>query len=274
MDTFVPDPVAMEAALAILGDADGLLVCAGAGMGADSGLPTFRGPEGLWRAYPALGRAGLEFTEIANPAAFRTTPELAWGFYGHRLDLYRRTAPHEGFGLLLRMGAATPTGAFVVTSNVDGHFQRAGFDEDRVFEAHGSIEHLQCLDDCEGEIWPAGDLRPVVDEDECRLLSPLPRCPACGALARPNIVMFGDWEWNGGRSNAQESRLWAWLDATQRPAVLEIGAGTSIPTVRAFAERRPDRLIRINPDHAGRLGSCAALFSCGAVEALRTLCRS
>lgn len=218
---------ATEVAAAILGDADGLLVCAGAGMGADSGLPTFRGAEGLWRAYPALRRAGVDFTQIANPAAFRTTPELAWGFYGRRLVLYRQAVPHEGFGLLLRKGAATPRGVFVMTSNVDG-----------------------------------------------RLLSPLPRCPACGAVARPNIVMFGDWGWNGSRSKTQESRLQAWLDATARPAVIEIGAGPTIPTVRAFAERRSDRLIRINPHDAGRPGSCAVLFSSGAAEVLRMLCPS
>ena len=60
--------------------ADGLLITAGAGIGIDSGLPDFRGPGGFWAAYPALGRARIEFTEIANPAAFTRDPRLAWGF--------------------------------------------------------------------------------------------------------------------------------------------------------------------------------------------------
>ena len=80
--------------------ADGLLITAGAGMGIDSGLPDFRGPGGFWAAYPALGRARIAFESIANPAAFASDPALAWGFYGHRLDLYRRTEPHAGFRLL------------------------------------------------------------------------------------------------------------------------------------------------------------------------------
>ncbi len=125
-------------------EADGLIVAAGAGMGVDSGLPDFRGSAGFWRAYPALGRAGLQFEEIANPAAFARDPPLAWGFYGHRLALYRRTVPHRGFALLREIAAGLPGGAFVFTSNVDGQFQKAGFAEARIMEVHGSIHHLQC----------------------------------------------------------------------------------------------------------------------------------
>src|SRR3712207_5697228 len=77
----------------LLDEADALLVCAGAGMGVDSGLPDFRGTHGFWKAYPALARAGIAFHEIANPASFETDPSLAWGFYGHRLALYRATVP-------------------------------------------------------------------------------------------------------------------------------------------------------------------------------------
>src|SRR5215468_9418889 len=83
--------------------ADALLIAAGAGMGVDSGLPDFRGPEGFWRAYPAYARLGLRFEALANPRWFERDPELAWGFYGHRLGLYRDTTPHEGFAALLRM---------------------------------------------------------------------------------------------------------------------------------------------------------------------------
>ena len=77
--------------------ADALIVTDGAGMGVDSGLPDFRGPEGFWGAYPALGRARIRFEDIANPQAFEDDPHLAWGFYGHRLNRYRATQPHEGF---------------------------------------------------------------------------------------------------------------------------------------------------------------------------------
>lgn len=65
----------------LIASADALHITAGAGMGVDSGLPDFRGSKGFWEAYPALARAGIEFRSIANPAAFKDNPRLAWGFY-------------------------------------------------------------------------------------------------------------------------------------------------------------------------------------------------
>src|SRR3954465_7513372 len=81
--------------------AEALLIGAGAGMGVDSGLPDFRGTHGFWRAYPLYEQLKLDFAAMANPRWFRTDPAFAWGFYGHRLNLYRATAPHAGFGVLL-----------------------------------------------------------------------------------------------------------------------------------------------------------------------------
>ena len=128
---------------ALIDYADGLLITAGAGMGVDSGLPDFRGNSGFWRAYPALASARIAFEETACPDAFVRTPALAWGFYGHRLNLYRRTVPHPGFAILQAIGARLPRGSFIFNSNVDGQFQRAGFDEDRLCAVHGSIRQLQ-----------------------------------------------------------------------------------------------------------------------------------
>jgi NAD-dependent SIR2 family protein deacetylase len=90
--------------------ADALLICAGAGMGVDSGLPDFRGTQGFWRAYPVLARLGVSFEEMANPRWFKEDPALAWAFYGHRLNLYRGTAPHSGFSRLQAIGASKPRG--------------------------------------------------------------------------------------------------------------------------------------------------------------------
>ena len=231
----------------LIDQADGIVICAGAGMGVDSGLPDFRGPGGFWQAYPALGRARIHFEEIASPAAFRRDPQLAWGFYGHRLNLYRATVPHEGFRMLLELAASMPRGGFVFTSNVDGHFQRAGFGEDRVVECHGSIHHLQCLERCTDAIWSAADVVPEVDVAACRMLSEMPRCPDCGALARPAILMFSDWDWVEGRTRIQTARLNSWLAPVERPVVIEIGAGSAIATVRAFAHGLDAPLVRINP---------------------------
>ncbi len=237
----------LERARHWLAEADSLLITAGAGMGIDSGLPDFRGPGGFWAAYPALGKARMSFESIANPDAFAHSPRLAWGFYGHRLDLYRRTIPHDGFRMLLALAAGKPHGGWVFTSNVDGQFEIAGFASDRICEIHGSIHHLQCSAGCNERIWSAADLQPEVDRDNCHLLGELPHCPHCGALARPNILMFGDWGWLEQRTALQYQRLQQWLAGLTRPVCIEIGAGTRIPTVRSFSERCGGRLIRINP---------------------------
>jgi NAD-dependent SIR2 family protein deacetylase len=219
-------------------------------MGVDSGLPDFRGPEGFWRAYPPYRALGLRFTDIADPEHFATDPELAWGFYGHRLGLYRATAPHSGFGVLARWAQRLPTRVF--TSNVDGQFQVAGLPG--VAECHGSIHFLQCLLDCGQPVWPADDVAVEVDPETMRAAPPLPSCPACGGLARPNILMFGDTGWVADRSAEQVREHTAWLralrSAGRRPAVVEIGAGTAIPTVRREAEvasAASGALVRINP---------------------------
>ncbi len=234
----------------LIDQADGLLITAGAGMGVDSGLPDFRGNDGFWQAYPALRQAGIDFSSIASPETFDLDPRLAWGFYGHRLKLYRETQSHAGFAMLRDFARFMEHGVCVFTSNVDGQFQKAGFSEIEVSECHGSIHYLQCLDGCTNEIWPADGFDPVVDEAACRLLSALPLCPQCGAVARPAILMFGDWQWNARRYEAQKARLDEWLAAVRRLVIIEIGAGTAIPSVRHFGEFQDAFLIRINPTDA------------------------
>ncbi|MES2164482.1 MAG: Sir2 family NAD-dependent protein deacetylase [Pseudomonadota bacterium] len=242
---------ALSQAADLVKQADALIIAAGAGMGVDSGLPDFRGNEGFWQVYPALGRARMEFSSIATPYTFRSDPTLAWGFYGHRLQLYRNTTPHAGFALLKAWGEGMAAGYGVFTSNVDGHFQRAGYDPHPIHEYHGSIHHLQCMEPCGPDIWSADSFVPEVDTEACRLLNAVPLCPHCGGMARPNILMFGDWGWNERRTVMQEARLLSLLQAAQRPLVIELGAGAVVPSVRHFSQRvlrnHGGRLIRINP---------------------------
>jgi NAD-dependent SIR2 family protein deacetylase len=244
-----PEPREIARAAMLVRDAEAVVIATGAGMGVDSGLPDFRGPEGFWRAYPAYRDLGLRFDELANPRWFTDDPALAWGFYGHRLALYRKTVPHEGFAVLSRIAARMKSGAFVFTSNVDGQHQRAGVPEERVAEVHGAIETFQCTKHASCGLWPAG--ADVWVDERFRAQEPLPRYPTCGALARPNILMFGDWGFLSDRTDAQLERLQSWLNAQDlaRVVVIECGAGTHVPTVRAFSEqmlKKGAALVRIN----------------------------
>ena len=251
--------------------ADGLIVAAGAGMGVDSGLPDFRGEGGFWKHYPALGRAGLGSTSIACPDAFRRTPTLAWGFYGHRLRMYREAVPNYSFHILQRWAAGMKHGAFVVTSNVDGQFQKAGFNESRVYEVHGSINHLQCLDACQQDVWSEDDFDPAVDDATCTLANEFPRCPHCGGLARPNILMFGDWEWLDGKSRIQSAAARQWRQQLEDPVVIEIGAGTDIPTIRILGQQMDAPVIRINPKEPAVPNERDVPLPMGCVTALRAI---
>ncbi len=266
------DAAPLARAAAWLRSADALLVCAGAGMGVDSGLPDFRGTAGFWRHYPALGRARIPFESIANPAAFARDPALAWGFYGHRLERYRHTPPHAGFALLREIAAPLRHGLRVFTSNVDGQFQKAGFAPEQIYEIHGSIHHLQCTLPCREAIWPADDFQPDVDVEHCQLRNAVPTCPRCGAVARPNILMFNDWHWIERRSEQQRQRLDDWLAGVDRLVCIEIGAGTAIPSVRRFSEQCGGRLIRINPAAPEVPDPTRALgLACGGLAGLAAL---
>ncbi|XP_065196099.1 NAD-dependent protein deacylase-like [Sycon ciliatum] len=252
-------------AAAAVKNSSALLVCAGAGMGVDSGLPDFRGPEGLWKAYPPLKKRGLTLPSISTPHWFEDDPAFAWGFFGHRMNLYNATTPHGGFNILRRWGGNMKLGHAVYTSNIDGHFQRAGFAEELVEECHGSLQFLQCCQisrpgtqECpkSEEIWPADNgVRLEVDEATLNAKTPLPSCPGCGGLSRPNVLMFMDDTWVPDRTEMQGKLVDAFIDkmlgAKEAFVVVEIGAGLAVPTVRMKSEytvrQGNGTLIRINP---------------------------
>ena len=262
----------LERAAEALAGASSLVVTAGAGMGVDSGLPDFRGDEGLWSAYPAFRERHLRFVDLATPALFQHDPELAWGFYGRRLQLYRDTAPHDGFTRLRNWAENLADDSYVLTSNVDGHFQKAGFDANRVVEYHGSIHRLQCSRQCWDSAWDAEGTDVAVEQPSFRATGPLPRCPRCGVVARPNLLMFNDAEWvdEPYTTSLEQYRKWLRRQDRRRLVVVESGAGTSIPRVRRESEWAGGTLIRINPlEFQAPMG--AIVLPCRALEALRAI---
>ena len=269
------NPNIQRAAQAIQ-EADAILIAAGAGMGVDSGLPDFRGNEGFWKAYPPIAKLGISFSSMADPFWFTKKPMLAWAFYGHRLKLYRETKPHSGFKKLLDLGNKAEFGYFVFTSNVDGHFQKSGYNSDRIYEVHGSINHFQCTHNCTTDIWDASDETLDINMDEFLAAEPHPKCRHCDEIARPNILMFNDYSWNYRRSGEQETRYQEWIQeiigSQRKLAIIEMGAGSAVPTVRNNSRRMsfiPNAtLIRINPREDEVHDKKHISLPMGAVEAL------
>eukprot|EP01084_Bolivina_argentea_P066722 121642_1 len=278
-----------QAAQAI-SEADAVYITAGAGMGVDSGLPDFRSNKGFWKAYPPLQKLNIKFTDMANPQWFDTKPNIAWGFYGHRLKLYESTIPHNGYKMLLEMANTCPYGYFVYTSNVDGHFFKAGYDRYKVVECHGSIHYLQCTDGscmtCQQidngtgiiSIQKLCELNGIdyknewlnnlqIDENTFTVTDDMiPKClmkfigKKCfignDIIARPNILMFGDYGFKTERVYEQYQRLEDWkrelrLNKAKNICVIEMGAGSAVPRVRYDSESAAswdmvNTFIRIN----------------------------
>ena len=241
----------MQTAIDAIEKSEVIIIMSGAGMGVDSNLPDFRGDEGMWKAYPALGNKKISFRTIASPKMFKRNPRLAWGFYGHRFNTYKNTTPNIGFAALKEL-VKEKEDYFIVTSNVDGHFQKAGFDPSKVYEIHGRINKFQCTD-CSKEPWEAPkDLQFDIDPKTLEMKGTLPTCK-CGSLARPNIMMFNDYQFNASETAKQEDEFNLFMNKNEdkKIVIIEIGAGTAIPTIRHIGENIQDKLdatlIRINP---------------------------
>ncbi len=225
----------------LIRDAKAVLITAGAGMGVDSGLPDFRGHEGFWRSHPTI--KNMLFSELADETLFDVSADTAWQFYGTRQQLYKNTQPHLGFYYLLNWLTQLNKPYFVYTSNVDGHFQKAGFNPQLIFECHGNINRWQCSKLCTSRLVDAS-------LEEKQTIPPI--CNICGAVLRPNILMFNDRHFNYQSIYQQKPhyRQWLFQHESEKLLTIEIGAGTHIPTVRRQAEVSQGDLIRINPNEA------------------------
>ena len=235
-------------------EAEAILVGAGAGMGVDSGLPDFRGKSGFWKAYPPLAKMGIEFEEMANPYWFTQNPRLLGDFTATGLIFIKRLSPIVVSIFYSTSLKKRNIPMFVFTSNVDSHFQKTGFEENQIMECHGSLMHFQCIEECGQPIWPISpDLLLQINPDNLLAKEPLPSCPQCGSLARPNILMFSDFAWNSTRTYGQRQRFEKWIEKFKNKnlLIIELGAGTNIPTVRLTCEEvyqsAGNHFIRVNP---------------------------
>jgi NAD-dependent deacetylase len=161
---------ALQKTARLLSDAGRVAVLTGAGISAESGVPTFRGAEGLWRNFQA--------SDLASPEAFARDPRLVWEWYDWRRGLIGRARPNPGHETLARWEHAFAD-FLLITQNVDGLHPLAG--SRRILELHGNIWKTRCTRE--------GTIR----ENREHPLAPLPPlCPECGSLLRPHIVWFGE----------------------------------------------------------------------------------
>ncbi|MGD2294881.1 MAG: NAD-dependent deacylase [Candidatus Aminicenantes bacterium] len=159
-----------EALVDVLTRAKHVAVSSGAGISAESGIPTFRGKEGLWKKYRA--------EELATPTAFAQNPELVWEFYEWRRGIIAAKKPNPGHKVIARWENVFPVFS-LITQNIDGLHQKAGSTE--MLELHGNIWKLRCT--AEGTI---------SENYQIPLEEAPPLCPGCGALLRPHVVWFGE----------------------------------------------------------------------------------
>ncbi|MCA8961768.1 MAG: RNA polymerase subunit sigma [Planctomycetes bacterium] len=172
------------------GEAGRVVVVTGAGISAESGIPTFRGPEGYW----TVGSREYHPQELATLSAFRTMPGEIWRWYLHRLDVCRAARPNPGHEALVELERRLGDRFLLATQNVDGLHLRAGQTASRTCQIHGNIEFRRCLGDCGSPLLPLPeDLGALRDEAGSRaeLIDRL-RCP-CGSPTRPHVLWFDEY---------------------------------------------------------------------------------
>ncbi|MGB8952991.1 MAG: NAD-dependent deacylase [Candidatus Aminicenantales bacterium] len=147
-----------------------VVVLSGAGISSESGIPTFRGKDGLWKQYRA--------EDLASPEAFHRNPRIVWEWYDWRRGIIANVAPNPGHKILAKWEKVFPQ-FYIITQNIDGLHTKAG--SENILELHGNIWKMRCTKE------------EVVSENYNHPLEKIPpSCSSCGALLRPHVVWFGE----------------------------------------------------------------------------------
>lgn len=256
-----------------LENAQAIVINTGAGMGRDSGMADYRGEGGQWGQVES--ETGESVFDVVNPHYLLENPKQAWGMFLHRLQEYQNTTPHEGFQILLRWIERYKLDYFALTSNIDGHFQKAGFPEDRVRELHGSLAYFQSTrPDLSDKLWR--NERPVAEMLAEWEQGVYPMCPYSHVMARPNVYMFRDGTYLPTQSKAQDVHFQAFLQRNvgKNIIVFEIGSGPHVQTVRMktrmLRKEYHANIVRINPNEF-KIEPPNIGIAKGALEALREI---
>lgn len=214
-----------------------VLVITGAGISAESGIPTFRGKDGYWR--------NLDPMQLATPEAFARNPRLVWEWYNERREKIRAAQPNPAHEAIVDL-AARARDLLLVTQNVDDLHLRAGLTPDKMVQIHGDIFVNRCSG-CANE-WRTnlGD----ADIDQSRLAGArhsmgddLLECDRCGGLMRPGVVWFGEML-DPRKIDAVEE----YLSRGDTDLTLVVGTTALFGYILDWATRPSKRLVEINPE--------------------------
>lgn len=219
---------------------DRILVLTGAGISAESGIPTFRGEEGYWK----IGSRHYYPEELATFTAFHEHPRDVWHWYLYRRSVCHRAEPNLAHHALVELEHAYGDRFQLITQNVDGLHRRAGHNPARIYEIHGNIDYMRCSLDCTTELFPIPDIDVdlddrLTDEAYAQLM-----CPHCGKPARPHVLWFDEF-YNDSLFFARRS-----LIAAHRASLcIVVGSSgtTNLPLQIAEIVARQAPIIDINP---------------------------
>jgi NAD-dependent protein deacetylase/lipoamidase len=216
----------------------------GAGISAESNIPTFRGEEGYW----TVDSKNYRPTELATREAFGRMPDDVWAWYLYRRTVCRRAKPNAGHLLLARLEEHLGSRFLLVTQNVDGLHLRAGNSLEKTYQVHGNIDYMRCWEDCCTELFPIPDEIGELDRGEQLTKTQLDHlsCPKCESRARPHVLWFDECY------DEEVFRFHSSLNAATRcGALISVGCSgsTNLPTQMVTqASSRAAVVIDINPN--------------------------
>ncbi len=216
-----------------------IIALTGAGISAESGIPTFRGREGYWR----VGSRNYHPQELATRSAFSAMPEQVWSWYLMRLRTCLAAEPNPAHRALVDLDRHLGSDFLLITQNVDGLHPRAGSPRERTYEIHGNIAWMRCSADCRGRLDPVP--RELLDANASELRTAL-RCAECGAWMRPHVLWFDEvydearYRWESSLSAAARAELLLIVGTT---------GSTNLPLqVAAIAAERGAAVVVVNPE--------------------------
>jgi NAD-dependent deacetylase len=220
-------------------------VLTGAGISAESGIPTFRGPEGYW----TVGSQEYRPEEMATQAMFSIDPWEVWAWYLYRRTVCRKASPNPGHSAVACIEEILGDRFRLITQNVDGLHLRAGSTAERTFQIHGNLHFMRCAAACSSRLYPIpsemqdkGRNQPLNEQEKDAL-----HCPGCGGMTRPHVLWFDEfYDEHFYRANSAIQ----WASGSDLLLVVGTAGATTLPMqIGQTVSQNPDAvLIDVNPN--------------------------